>query len=787
MSELDMLRAKISEDPTSFVAILGSGASIPGGLPSWEGLRDILCDTIPDVINEPADAQQAIDIAKNSSDLWHAFSRLKSSLGGFHYGKTIVNALDTSMRNIPRLYKQLWQLNIAGIVNFNLDKFAIDAYSDVNRSTVDFASGNEPHKFENFLLGYNKFVFHPHGIISDRSSWVLDATERRNLYGNSNFKKMMCSILSSKNLLIIGFNPNEFSFLKLLEEVGINGRLNGHHNYCFLANSTPDECRELGEYGISVISYTPTSFLHEELNVFLDSFISFESKDGFLPAVYSGQKYTESDIPNESDCYKYSVGELRNILNGVVASIIPSDTTPTQEEVTKLEQFYNTHIVQLHRAWLVDPRSDSTNMVYGYKVIDSLGSGAFGSVFSAEDASGDRYALKILLPDVKDKISYLNCFRRGIRSMKILRDKGIAGMVKIHNSFEIPACIVMDLVDGITLRTAINNRYMTKVPVKLSVLEQISTIINSAHQLEDRILHRDLKPENVMLENCYSALDFDDVQSLPEVKVLDFDLSWHRGATEQTVMMGAVSQGFMAPEQVDTSADRSLSRSTAVDVYSIGMLAFYMLTEINPLPNQAHLSNFYNELVSSLKSKCTCDWNCFPQYLADTISSATKFQQSERCSLDSLIRNLKIAQEMYNNNMLPNTHPLILQELATRIDPYAEITITEFGRKATVDSKSLSKKVNLATTTDRSRIILNVTIERYISSSDHRDGATKFFQKFKANGLAAVNSSIFHLKEGDSSDYNVIIHLAGQLPDLVSLNYIEQIADNISEIRHKMN
>jgi hypothetical protein len=402
MREFEELKAKLSEDPQSFVAILGAGVSIPAGLPSWSGLRDILCDAIPDVIIDEDDAQRAVDTAKAATDLWHSFSRLRTSLGPFKYEKTIRGALDITEKDIPPLYKQLWKLNISGIIDFNLDKFAINAYSAVNKTAVDFASAREP------------------------------------------------------------------------------------------------------------------------------------------------------------------------------------------------------HITQLHRAWLVDPRSDNTCSVYGYKTLRYIGNGAFGSVFEAEDLDGNRCALKVLLPDVKDKMSYLSCFRRGIRSMKILRDKNIAGMVKIHDSYEIPACIVMDLVDGITLRTAINNRYISALEVKLSILEQIASIIHSAHQLEERILHRDLKPENVMLEECYSAVDFDNSDTPPKVKVLDFDLSWHRGATEKTVIAGAVSQGFMAPEQVDTSVDRSLSRNTAVDVYSIGMLAFYVLTGTNPIPNQALLQGFHSNLLSAL-------------------------------------------------------------------------------------------------------------------------------------------------------------------------------------------
>ncbi len=786
MREFEELKAKLSEDPQSFVAILGAGVSIPAGLPSWSGLRDILCDAIPDVIIDEDDAQRAVDTAKAATDLWHSFSRLRTSLGPFKYEKTIRGALDITEKDIPPLYKQLWKLNISGIIDFNLDKFAINAYSAVNKTAVDFASAREPHKFINFPMSYEKFVFHPHGIISDPASWVFTANERRDTYSNENFKKALSSLLNSKNLLIIGFNPEEWSFLSFLEEIGIQQRLNGVHNYCFYANCTPEACRELGEYGISTISYTPSTTNHDELNSYLDSILSFHSKDEILPTVYTGKKYVEADIPGDSECYKVSLDELRNILNGVIAGIIPADTTPTDAQIASLEKFYNTYITQLHRAWLVDPRSDNTCSVYGYKTLRYIGNGAFGSVFEAEDLDGNRCALKVLLPDVKDKMSYLSCFRRGIRSMKILRDKNIAGMVKIHDSYEIPACIVMDLVDGITLRTAINNRYISALEVKLSILEQIASIIHSAHQLEERILHRDLKPENVMLEECYSAVDFDNSDTPPKVKVLDFDLSWHRGATEKTVIAGAVSQGFMAPEQVDTSVDRSLSRNTAVDVYSIGMLAFYVLTGTNPIPNQALLQGFHSNLLSALCAVQKYNWTCLPYYLADTIISATKESQSDRCSLDAFIKNIKAAKDMYLSNTLPNTSPLILRELSTRIDPCAEVAFFDFGRKICIDTPNLSKKIVISTSSARSKIVLSVVIERYAHGADRRDGISKYFHTFKERALAVVNSDFFNSSRGESSNHDVTITLSSDLSDVVSLDFISGMAENICEIRREL-
>lgn len=783
MSSFDDLQRKIVEDPTSFVVVLGAGASVPAGLPSWASLKNKLYDALPEVFvpsEELADIQKYIN---DSRDLWDAFTRLKQKLGKLKYEKIIMQSLDCGGRKVPELYRQIWQLNVSGIVNFNIDKFAIDSYSSLNGRAVDFATGNEPHKFGNFCTSSDKFVFHPHGILSDTKSWVFTTAERRALYRNPDFKKMMSAIFNAKNLLIIGFNVQEWNFQQLIKDCGITRKLNGFHNYYFCPNTTPNMQKSLDKLGLSVIPYKPHSEKHSEINDRLSDILNYKSVDVVLPTIYRGKVYSEAEIPSEEDCYKYTVDQLRNILNGVVAGIIPVDTVPSNEQLINLENFYNNYITQLHRAWLVNPKNPSTAKVYGYTTTDFIGNGAFGSVFEAEDKDKNRYALKVLSQEVKDSVAYLSCFRRGIRSMHILTEKNIEGMVKIRDSYEIPACIIMDLVDGITLRTAIDKHFLKRLEVKLDVLGKISKIIHSAHQLEERILHRDLKPENIMLENCFSERDFDDPSDSPVVKVLDFDLSWHRGATERTITFGAVSQGFMAPEQVDMSADRSLARSTAVDIYSLGMLAYYVLTGSNPAPNESQFESFGEQLYKLLDSRYQYNWKCIPEYLCDTILRTTKREPLDRMPLDVFIHNLDTAREIYLNRELPNTHPLILRELKERLGECANCEISDFGQTITLDYIALSKRIIISRISQRRKIILSVIIERYTTDSDRRDSIAKYLKSMADRALSHVDGKLFRLSWEDSLNSSILIHLEADLPEKVGLQYIQAISSNILEVR----
>ena len=786
MKTFDELKNKIAEDPSSFIVILGAGASIPAGLPSWEKLKDQLYDALSDIYDDSNGLEDAQDEINSAPNLWVAFSRLKKLLGAGRYEREIMSSLDCSKLDTPRLYRQIWELGVSGIINFNLDKFALEAYSELEHRVVDYATGIEPHKFRNFPVSTEKFVFHPHGILPDPKSWVFTMRERRNLYKDADFKNVITTLLNSKNLLILGFNVAEWSFQQLLQVCGITGKINGYNNYYFCPDTTPDKQMELEALGISVVPYKPSSAQHEELNKYLDEIINHQSTDPVLPSIYKGKVYSEKDIPDSSECYKISVDELRDILNGVVSGIIPPGTNPTLKQIDALERFYNTYITQIYRAWLIDSRHDETAFVYGYKATRIIGSGAFGSVFEVEDRDGQRYALKVLLQNVKDKISYLSCFRRGIRSMQILADKNIDGMVRIHDSYEIPACIIMDLVDGITLREAIEQRYLTRLEIKICILEQIAKIIYSAHQLEERILHRDIKPENVMLENSFSSEDFKDPSNIPNVKVLDFDLSWHRGAVGDTVMFGAVSQGFMAPEQNDSSTDRSLTRNTSVDVYSIGMLTYYVLTGVNPLSNQSQFVSFPEDLKHNLDNAYQYDWKCLPGYLTDIIVKATRADPRERISLNIFIENLSIAHSMFINHKIPNTHPLVLAEIKERLGVCTKAQALNFGRKLILEYGGLSKRVTLFTSSERSKIMLTVVIERIASESDPRNGISKYLGGIVKKAVSYVNTSIFSTTSTEVLESSAAIKMIACLPETIDSVYIKAISENILEVRSRL-
>ena len=156
--------------------------------------------------------------------------------------------------------------------------------------------------------------------------------------------------------------------------------------------------------------------------------------------------------------------------------------------------------------------------------------------------------------------------------------RDVAGMVAYQEASEIPAFVVMDWVDGPTLSAAREARQIDDWGSILKIGCQMTDIIRHAHAIPERVLHRDIRPANIMLKGFYGRPDE------WRVVVLDFDLSWHQGALEQSVIHGAVA-GYLAPEQIQAIPGAS-TRHAAVDSFGVGMTLYFMIAGTDPLPAQ---------------------------------------------------------------------------------------------------------------------------------------------------------------------------------------------------------
>jgi eukaryotic-like serine/threonine-protein kinase len=216
-----------------------------------------------------------------------------------------------------------------------------------------------------------------------------------------------------------------------------------------------------------------------------------------------------------------------------------------------------------------------------YKILQSIGSGGFGTVYLAEDTWIDKkVALKV---PHKQNLDFGELLREP-RLLATLNHPNIVTILTAEKQEHV-FFIVMEFVPGETLETIIARDGALDVGRALDYTCQISNAVDHAHR--HGVLHRDLRPSNVLVaENGL-------------LKVADFGTSrFLEIAAHGTTVIG--SPPYMAPEQFQGKA------VFASDIYSLGVTMYEMLTGVLPYdtPSPADLDRLMRgELLSAPRLK----------------------------------------------------------------------------------------------------------------------------------------------------------------------------------------
>ena len=196
----------------------------------------------------------------------------------------------------------------------------------------------------------------------------------------------------------------------------------------------------------------------------------------------------------------------------------------------------------------------------GFRVLRRIGRGGMGAVYLAEQLSLHRnVALKSLRLDLHGHPEALDRFRREAISGARINHPNIVQVYDITEIGDQPF-IVMEYVDGISLRRLLQSRGRVNVQRAVEMMKQVLTALARAHRA--RVVHRDIKPENILI-------DRDGV-----VKVADFGLASVRradGSHEEGPHFG--TPAYVSPEH---AMRRPFDHRT--DIYSAGVVFYEMLT-----------------------------------------------------------------------------------------------------------------------------------------------------------------------------------------------------------------
>lgn len=200
-----------------------------------------------------------------------------------------------------------------------------------------------------------------------------------------------------------------------------------------------------------------------------------------------------------------------------------------------------------------------------YQIVSKLGSGGTAVVYKAIDTVLNReVTVKILQEQFTSNQKFVMRFRKEAQAIAALSHPNIVSVYDVGNSDEGKPYLIMEYVEGRTLKDVINRLGPLSLDRSLDYVHQILAGLNHAHSFG--VVHRDIKPQNIMIT--------------PEgrVKIMDFGLAVNltdTTITYDTAVMGSVY--YIAPEIAQKGAG-----DARVDIYSTGIVLYEMLTKRLP-------------------------------------------------------------------------------------------------------------------------------------------------------------------------------------------------------------
>ncbi len=201
-----------------------------------------------------------------------------------------------------------------------------------------------------------------------------------------------------------------------------------------------------------------------------------------------------------------------------------------------------------------------TLLLNRYELLESIGEGGMGTVYKAKCHLLNRFvAVKILKAELSNDEEFVSRFKREATSIAKLSHPNIVNVHDVGEENHINF-IVMEYINGITLKQVIKENGRLSSEKTLDIVLQIAKALECAHI--NNIIHRDIKPDNIMIKEDNT------------VKVMDFGIAkviGSRTVTNSSKVMGSVH--YFSPEQA-----KGKLVDCRTDIYSLGIVMYEMVT-----------------------------------------------------------------------------------------------------------------------------------------------------------------------------------------------------------------
>ncbi|MGC8229709.1 Stk1 family PASTA domain-containing Ser/Thr kinase [Pseudobacillus badius] len=260
-----------------------------------------------------------------------------------------------------------------------------------------------------------------------------------------------------------------------------------------------------------------------------------------------------------------------------------------------------------------------------YKIIKMIGGGGMANVYLAQDIILEReVALKVLRLDFVNEEEFIRRFQREAQSATSLVHPHIVNIYDVGEEEGINY-IVMEYVDGMTLKQYIQQHSPIPVEKTIDIMKQLASAIAFAHH--NSIIHRDIKPHNILMDREGN------------VKITDFGIAMALSSTSITqtnAVLGSVH--YISPEQA-----RGGMATKKSDIYALGIVMFELLTGQLPFSGESAVSVALKHLQAETPS--VKRWNpAIPQSVENIVLKATAKDPFHRyASLEEMEQDLATA------------------------------------------------------------------------------------------------------------------------------------------------
>ena len=258
-----------------------------------------------------------------------------------------------------------------------------------------------------------------------------------------------------------------------------------------------------------------------------------------------------------------------------------------------------------------------------YEIVSKIGAGGMSDVYKAKDHILGRFvAIKVLRNEFSEDRSFVAKFRTEAQSAAGLEHPNIVNIYDV-GSEEGLYYIVMEYVEGITLKTYIEKKGQLSFKESVSIAIQVARGIEAAHNKQ--ITHRDIKPQNII------------ISTEGKVKVTDFGIA--RAASSNTIssdVMGSVH--YSSPEQARNGFVDGRS-----DIYSLGIVMYEMVTGRVPFDGDSTVSVAMKHLQENITPPSEYAPDLYPALEKIILKCTQKSAERRYQSAGELIQDLKRA------------------------------------------------------------------------------------------------------------------------------------------------